>query len=100
MIKGILLIACLFFSLYANAQENAHDWNKLADGMVAALIKNFWGASFKETPNRFYFNKKSHQADMATNGYWPQAHAMDVIVDAYRGGRCCPCKPAGALWSS
>lgn len=83
MIKGILLIACLFFSLYANAQETAHDWNKLADGMVAALIKNFWGASFKETPNRFYFNKKSHQADMATNGYWPQAHAMDVIVDAY-----------------
>jgi formiminotetrahydrofolate cyclodeaminase len=38
MIKGILLIACLFFSLHANAQENAHDWNKIADGMVAALM--------------------------------------------------------------
>jgi predicted alpha-1,6-mannanase (GH76 family) len=51
--------------------------------MVAALIKNFWGASFKEHPDRYFFNKMSQQADMATNDYWPQAHAMDVIVDAY-----------------
>ena len=83
MIKGILLIACLFFSLHANAQETDHNWNKLADGMTGALIKNFWGASFKEHPDRYFFNKMSQQADMATNDYWPQAHAMDVIVDAY-----------------
>ena len=85
MVKRILTIgiACLLFSVCAKAQETAHDWSKLADGMAEALIKNFWGASFKEHPDRFFFNKMSQQADMATNDYWPQAHAMDVIVDAY-----------------
>ncbi|MBR4899480.1 MAG: hypothetical protein IKZ46_00940 [Victivallales bacterium] len=85
MVKRILAIgvACFLFVVYAHAQEATHDWNKLADGMAEALIKNFWGASFKEHPDRFFFNKMSQQADMATNDYWPQAHAMDVIVDAY-----------------
>ncbi|MBQ9446957.1 MAG: AGE family epimerase/isomerase [Victivallales bacterium] len=78
-----ITIACLLFGIHANAQETTHDWNKLADGMTGALVKNFWGASFKEHPDRYFFNKMSQQADMATNDYWPQAHAMDVIVDAY-----------------
>ena len=51
--------------------------------MVQALIKNFWGPSFEGHPNRYYFNYKSHLADLTTDHYWPQAHAMDVIVDAY-----------------
>lgn len=74
---------CLALSLNGWAQGKNHDWNKLADGMVNALVKNFWGASFKETPDRYFFNKKSHQADMGTGDYWPQAHAIDVITDAY-----------------
>jgi predicted alpha-1,6-mannanase (GH76 family) len=78
-----VVIACLLCNIHANAQETAHDWDKLADGMTGALIKNFCGASFKEHPDRYFFNKMSQQADMATNDYWPQAHAMDVIVDAY-----------------
>ena len=62
-----------------SAKESAR-W---ADGLVDALIQNFWGASFKETPDRYYFNKKSDQADLGTGDYWPQAHAIDVITDAY-----------------
>lgn len=54
-----------------------------ADGMAQALIDNFWGASFPEQPARYFFNKKSQQADMGTNDYWPQAHALDVVTDAY-----------------
>ncbi len=62
---------------------DASYWNKMADGTVQALIKNFWGASFPGHPRRYYFNYRSHQEDMSTNHYWQQAHAMDVLVDAW-----------------
>ena len=42
-----------------------------------------WGANFKGYENRFYFNYGSDLSNMTTNHYWPQAHAMDVMVDAY-----------------
>lgn len=58
-------------------------WHKMAEGMSRALLKHFWGASFKEYPDRYYFNYGSDLSNMTTNHYWPQAHAMDVIVDAY-----------------
>ena len=58
-------------------------WQKMADGMSQALIKHFWGANFKGYENRFYFNYGSDLSNMTTNHYWPQAHAMDVMVDAY-----------------
>ena len=55
----------------------------MADGMVQALIKNFWGANFEGYADRYYFNYGSNLSDMSTHHYWPQAHAMDVLVDAY-----------------
>src|SRR5690606_12785110 len=58
-------------------------WNEMADGMVQALIKHFWGANFEGYADRYYFNYQSDLANMTTNHYWPQAHAMDVIVDGY-----------------
>lgn len=65
------------------AQKDAAYWNKMADGMSQALIKNFWGANFEGYPDRYYFNYGSNLSNMTTNHYWPQAHAMDVLVDAY-----------------
>lgn len=62
---------------------NVNEWSRLADGMVEALIGHFWGAGFEGYPERYYFNYGSDLSDMTTNHYWPQAHAMDVIVDAY-----------------
>ena len=58
-------------------------WQKMADGMSRALIVHFWGANFKNYPSRYYFNYGSDLSNMTTNHYWPQAHAMDVVVDAY-----------------
>jgi predicted alpha-1,6-mannanase (GH76 family) len=58
-------------------------WQKMAEGMSRALIDHFWGANFPEYPERYYFNYGSDLSNMATNHYWPQAHAMDVIIDAY-----------------
>lgn len=58
-------------------------WNNMAEGMSRALITHFWGANFAGYPDRYYFNYGSDLSNMTTNHYWPQAHAMDVVVDAY-----------------
>lgn len=77
-----LLLTCLL-CLSCPAQQTAKDWAHMADGMAEALIERFWGASFEGQADRYYFNYGSDQTVMATNHYWPQAHAMDVLVDAY-----------------
>lgn len=86
MKRNTLTVLCLLVVLVLSAQnvrlseKEAIQW---ADRLDEALIKNFWGASFKDTPDRYFFNKMSQQADMATGDYWPQAHAIDVITDAF-----------------
>lgn len=52
------------------------DWQAAADSSSMALIDHFW-------------NAEGHYFDYGNDGsseefhYWPQAHAMDVIIDAY-----------------
>lgn len=76
-----LFVVCMSYSSFA--QKDAAYWNKMADGMSQALVKNFWGANFDGYADRYYFNYGSNLSNMTTNHYWPQAHAMDVLVDAY-----------------
>ena len=76
-----LLMLCLYLGAFA--QKDIAYWNKMANGTSEALIKHFWGASFKGYEKRYYFNYGSDLSDLSTNNYWPQAHAMDVLVDAY-----------------
>ena len=78
IVFGLLL--CL--AVPSSAQDKAF-WNKMADGMSQALVGHFWGANFEGYENRYYFNYGSDLSNMTTNHYWPQAHAMDVLVDAY-----------------
>ena len=59
-------------------------WENLAEEMSRALIRDFWGANFEGHEDRYYFNYGSDMSNMTTNHYWPQAHAMDVVVDAYQ----------------
>ncbi len=76
----------LCFVSFCVAQDDvlsSEETAKWADDMAQALIDNFWGASFEGRPDRYFFNKKSWQADMGTNDFWPQAHAIDVVTDAY-----------------
>ena len=70
-------------SMATPAEKTPAYWKKTADGMSKALIEHFWGANFKGHENRYYFNYGSDLSNMTTNHYWPQAHAMDVMVDAY-----------------
>ena len=83
MKRIITLLFAITLWLPASAQKDAAYWNKMADGMSQALITNFWGANFEGYPTRYYFNYGSNLSNMTTNHYWPQAHAMDVLVDAY-----------------
>ncbi|MGV8964326.1 MAG: glycoside hydrolase family 76 protein [Candidatus Saccharimonadaceae bacterium] len=66
----------------AKIKDHAY-WEKTAEGMSRALIDHFWGANFDGYKDRYYFNYGSDLSNMTTNHYWPQAHAMDVVVDAY-----------------
>ena len=51
------------------------DWNAAADSSSSAMINSFWNASDK------YFN--SNNSGLKDFQYWPQAHALDVMIDAY-----------------
>jgi len=52
------------------------DWESIADQSSRTLADNFWNASAKH----FYNNIKGQ---MRPYDYWPEAHAIDVIIDAY-----------------
>lgn len=96
--KRIIIVLCVAAGLMAAAcgrqgpsfrdADGNYDWEAVADGMSHSLIDRFWGANFEGYPQRYYFNYGSDLSDMTTVHYWPQAHAMDVLVDAYtRTGR-------------
>ncbi|CAL1517951.1 glycoside hydrolase family 76 protein [Chitinophaga sp. MM2321] len=57
--------------------EKAHyafDWAMIADSTQNALTGNFWN-------QEKYFNENS--AGKTNFNYWPNAHALDVLVDGY-----------------
>jgi predicted alpha-1,6-mannanase (GH76 family) len=77
-------LSCLTAHSSQFTTQSSHpNWQQMADGMTNALIKRFWGAEFPGYKKRYYFNYGSDMSNMTTEHYWPQAHAMDVIVDAY-----------------
>lgn len=98
MKRIITLLFAVTLWLPASAQKDAAYWNKMADGMSQALITNFWGANFDGYPTRYYFNYGSNLSNMTTNHYWPQAHAMDVMVDAYMRTKDKQYKKLYPLW--
>ncbi len=53
----------------------AINWPAAADSSSGSLLLNFWNPAGK------YFNNTSNGDTKF--GYWPQAHALDVVIDAY-----------------
>jgi len=49
-------------------------WPEIADSSITSLNQNFWNGG------KFYQNASSGAVQF---NYWPQAHALDVLVDAY-----------------
>ena len=52
-----------------------YDWDKIADTSTSALVSAYWNAGGQY----FVANNQGN----STFNYWPQAHALDVLVDAY-----------------
>lgn len=75
---ALLLASCdNIEDAYQYDEDPSVDWTSAADQSTEALIDYFWNAE------RGYFNTQSGVADGDGWNYWPQAHAMDVIIDAY-----------------
>ncbi len=64
-------------SVYSqNSRTTAFNWIAIADSSSRSLLSNFWNTTF------YYFNEASDSVRWGGH-YWPQAHALDVLVDAY-----------------
>jgi predicted alpha-1,6-mannanase (GH76 family) len=59
----------------AGQTSYVYNWPSIADSSYKALISNFYNQSSK------YFNASN--ANNVTFNYWPNAHALDVLTDAY-----------------
>jgi len=55
--------------------ESVIDWNAAADSSSKSLVNSFWNGAGK------YFN--TNNTTNTTFQYWPNGHALDVLVDAY-----------------
>ncbi|MHB9055486.1 MAG: glycoside hydrolase family 76 protein [Paludibacteraceae bacterium] len=77
LVITVLLTACDKNSGGTGTDTNVDqiDWTAAANSASNALISSFWNISGK------YFNDNSSGS---TNfQYWPQAHSLDVLIDAY-----------------
>lgn len=64
--------------VYQYGDEQADiNWDDAAGRSTDALIEYFWDT------DRHFFNSKSGEKDGNDWNYWPQAHAMDAVIDAY-----------------
>ncbi len=76
-----LLLACeknydnIDFGTGGSATVYSYDWNKIADTSTGATISGYWNAGGQY----FVANNQGNN----TFNYWPQAHALDVLVDAF-----------------
>ena len=82
---GMLIIiatVCLWFSctkvkdVYTYGEPDNINWSEAADSAVNALTSQFWNEAGS------YFNYGSNGSDPGFQ-YWPNAHAMDVLIDAF-----------------
>lgn len=75
-ILSLLLYSCdNVDDVYTYGEEPEIDWNAAANRSTDVLISQFWN-------NEGYFNYGSNNSNTEFQ-YWPNAHAMDVVIDAY-----------------
>lgn len=76
-IFSVLTIASCarYDDVYMYDDTVSESWSEIADQTTETLIDRFWN-------EQGYFNYGSNESDL-TFHYWPNAHAMDVVIDAY-----------------
>jgi predicted alpha-1,6-mannanase (GH76 family) len=83
--KKLCILGIASIALLSSCNENYNDvaiptdgyainWTAAADSSTTGLITNFWN------PTKQYFNDATTGSNFQ---YWPQAHGLDVMVDAY-----------------
>ena len=83
--KKLCIIGITCMALLSSCSNNSNDvvilndgytidWTAAADSSTTSLTNNFWN------PTTHYFNDATTGSSF---GYWPQAHGLDVLVDAY-----------------
>jgi len=72
----IILLFTVLNSCNNSVSEPKTDWNAIADTTSRALVENYWNAEEK----RFNYQIDGQSTEFH---YWPQAHALDVMLDAY-----------------
>jgi len=83
--KKLCIICIASIALLSSCNDNynnvpiptdgyAINWTAAADSSTTGLITNFWN------PTKQYFNDATSGSNFQ---YWPQAHGLDVMVDAY-----------------
>ena len=77
LLFAFLFVACNNKNSKPEASGNitAIDWNAAADSSSQALANLFWDG----TDHYFWTDNHGNK----TFQYWPQAHALDVLIDAY-----------------
>ena len=76
LVASLLLGTCGNSEIPKPQEDESIDWNSAANNSSKALANSFWNTGDK------YFNYGSDgKLDFH---YWPQAHALDVLVDAYQ----------------
>lgn len=73
-----MVASCDNVDEYVAPRPYTIDWSAAADSSTTALVSYFWNS------DDGFFNGRSDRADGRGWNYWPQAHAMDVIIDAYQ----------------
>lgn len=93
MILSLLLLGSGAAGLARTPQKSdaeAISWKEAADFATSMLVDNFWrvpdnGFAGQRPP--YHFTNGVKGAEDFSNNYWPQAHAMDVLIDAYLRAR-------------
>ncbi len=81
-LTGALLHSCTDYEDVYMYGENLYtiNWNAAADSATSMLVDHFWSADrhvFTAVNDDWTFEESVDYS------YWPQAHAMDVVIDAY-----------------
>ncbi len=76
MVLGVLLAAGTFSLCKGEKGVVSPEWDLKADSSTRAFIANYWN------PGEKYFNY-GNGGSKTDFHYWPQAHALDLLADAW-----------------
>jgi predicted alpha-1,6-mannanase (GH76 family) len=73
----MLAVSCSFEDEYIEVNQfPTYNWEAAADSSTSAFVSRYFNATHHVFNNTF-------DGEIAWNDYWPEAHGLDVLVDAY-----------------